>query len=593
MVNPHQDRLSEMARRKLAYLEKLQKEAVLEKQNLTVLAKVKSRLTFPSTESGNNKNIYNTDKNEMERRKQSYLEMLKKEAEVEQLNQPLVEYLRSQNNKKTFPDAINLFSNITAVDVIQKNNANQEINKEREKENAFNNLKTVINPAFARNLRDQLQALDDANKTGLITLLNSYWKEIREEIIKRFRGGGAQPDIVYQFIVGYLENLVDKFQPKIVKIQAPDDIAFSNSVIIQDPTNAQQIQPLESLVSKTLFPTEPTPSYPLSLDKYVKSHIKQDQIRDFTMYVFGINTQTEYSDEFERYMANERPTEISTQTNGNMALFFVYIMEQGVPLENNGLLDKTKFDGYVRLIRSTAKNALANLSKKQSASSSSSSTAAPPPEPIQQSSVSNNPPSTTPPLVVSSSDPNDRNNQGVGGNGLAKLKKQSKKKKNGNKKKKLKYVIKGKGAKTTKTKVKPFYVDMDNLNRNILSVKYKTSRKYKINPMVISDGEKLMINEIITYQKFNDQIFEKLSNEEKRRIESLIHELKMDHELVGYDPFAVTKDLYNQLQVIRGQIEAGNNHPSLKAMVKKIISELYALNRLTKTQANQILMELV
>jgi hypothetical protein len=157
----------------------------------------------------------------------------------------------------------------------------------------------------------------------------------------------------------------------------------------------------------------------------------------------------------------------------------------------------------------------------------------------------------------------------------------------------LKYLIKGKGgAKPTSTKLKPFYVDVDNLNRNILSVKYRTSRKYKINPMVISDGEKVMINEIITHQKFNDQIYAKLSNEEKRRIELLIHELKMDNDLAGYDAFASTKDLYNQLQVIRGQIVAGNNHPSLKAMAKKIISELYALRRLTKTQANQILMEL-
>ena len=111
--------------------------------------------------------------------------------------------------------------------------------------------------------------------------------------------------------------------------------------------------------------------------------------------------------------------------------------------------------------------------------------------------------------------------------------------------------------------------------------------------MVISDGEKHMINQLITYKQFNDQIYSTLSSEEKRRIEMLIHELKMDNELQGYDKFASTKELYDQLQIIRGQIEAGNNNPSLKTMARKIISELYALKRITKTQANQVLMELM
>jgi hypothetical protein len=569
MVKPN-DRLSEIARRRQTYLEQLHQEANLVNRNKTDL--VKSMSQFPSTQSKTNK----TDEGDViERRRKAYLDLVQQEANVERKNKALADYLKSKNQKKQYPDALNMFSNTEAIDVIQKNSEDAVSDYANEKETAFNHLKTVMNATFARNLRDQLVASDEDpnNNTGVkyIFLLNSYWNDIREEVVKRFRGGGAKPDVVFQFIVAYIDNLITKFQPKTLNIQAPQ-LSFSDTIQSVDEAPQQQPQAIGSLADQL----QPKAFVPPSLTQLRPQIVKQ-QIIDFITYGYFENSVSRYKAEFKEYV-NLFGGRSTKETIDTLSLFFAELYNTNGEPANSGNIPSQIYNGLIRQIeqkvtQATNKTAV-RQQKAQAMQRISDANADLSGEFWERLDDSGQQQPPTPPPT---------------GNGLKKTKKPAKKQP----KKKLKYLIKGKGGtKTASTKLKPFYVDVDNLNRNILSVKYRTSRKYKINPMVISDGEKVMINEIITHQKFNDQIYAKLSNEEKRRIELLIHELKMDNDLAGYDAFASTKDLYNQLQVIRGQIEAGNNHPSLKAMSKKIISELYALRRLTKTQANQILMEL-
>lgn len=602
--------LSEIARRKRAFLEKVQAEAKMEKENLAILEKIKTKQYSPTSMTASNKakaNVQDTSKNEILRRKQAYLDTVQKEEDFERRNQPLVEYLKAKNQRQLFPEAINLYSTSTAVDVVKKNNENSQVDGEKEKELAFTNLKTVMNGAYARNLRDQLQELDDANTypLKLIILLNSYWSEIREEVVKRFRAGGANPDVVYNFIVGYMENnIINKFASK-APIKADPTIIFKPSVVEEDTTPQPQPVEVDSLNKNFSYPADPvSPADPLSpvdpeaipesLTMFNKKYITAKIIVDFVRYSMFENDPIGYTNEFDKFEPSKN------QTRDNVCRFF-YELSQNRNPENVGNMDPNLFEeiqnaiiklGYQAWMKHKASLRAPTPplpAPSPPVASSSSASSAAPPTTTTSSSTANSRASS--PNLFSSVTSSRASSPLTTGNGL---KKNSKKKTTNNKKKKLRYIIKGRGlAKAKKEKEKPFYVDMDGLNRNVLSVKYRTSRKYKINPMVISDGEKHMINQLITYKQFNNQIYSTLSSEEKRRVEMLIHELKMDNELEGYDKFASTKELYDQLQIIRGQIEAGNNNPNLKIMARKIISELYALKRITKTQANQILMELM
>ena len=582
------DKLSELAKRKKAFLEKVQAEARMEKENLAILAKIKSKQYSPASMTASNKakaNIQDTSKNEILRRKQAYLDTVQREAEYEQRNQPLVEYLKAKNQRQLFPEAVNLYSKTTAVDVIQKNSENSQVDAQKENELAFTNLKTVMNGAYARNLRDQLQDLDDKGKysLNLIVLLNSYWNEIREEIVKRFRAGGANPDVVYNFIVGYMENnIINKFTPS-EKIQADPNITFKPSVVELDTTPQTQPAQVDSLNKSFSYPDDKT--IPDSLTNFSKKYITAKLIIDFVRYSMFKNSNREFTTEFNAFELSQN------QTRDNVSKFFYELFQnQNREPENIGNMDPILFEEIQNAILKLGHQAMMKFKAPPKRAPTPLPIGPPPPTlppatPAPVAPSSPNPSSS----ATASSSPKPINPFATTGNGLKKNKK-----KTNNKRKKLRYIIKGKGlAKAKKEKEMPFYVDVDGLNRNVLSVKYRTSRKYKINPMVISDGEKHMINQIITYKQFNDQIYSSLSSEEKRRIEMLIHELKLDNELQGYDKFASTKELYDQLQIIRGQIEAGNNNPTLKIMARKIISELYALKRITKTQANQILMELM
>ena len=621
-MKPESNRLSEIERRRRAYLEQIQDEINVVKRNKADL--VKSQTSFYGAVSSG-RNSRTNEGNVIERQRQAYLDLVEQETRMERRNKKLADYLKSKNQQKQFPDALNLNSNIDAVDVIQANTEDAEYDKARESELAFNNLKSVMNPAYARDLRDQLQARDDAltNPTDdkFIFMLNAYWTDIKTQILKRFRVGSAKPEIIYKFIIGYIEHIIRKFEPS----SAMTPVAISFATNTQAPAPTQQPQP-HVQQPQTVLPAPYVTPIPQSL-LTLKLTINRDQIQDFIVYAFYDGNKVNFVNDYSNfYVNNINPTARKVKYTADDLLWYIdYLISIGQPMVNNGNMDLKNFQFFIDKINDRIRRV--KLKHRPIAVSSSTPTAsAAPPTPIAPPTPPFGPPTPVAPLIPATpatpapaktaapatptvtwaqvartppqagvqatttpqtKAPSKPKRKPSTGNGLKSSKPQ---------KKKLKYIIKGNGSAKTSSSpkpAKPFFVDIDNLNRNVLSVRYRSSRKYKINPMVISDGEKVMINEIITHQRFNHTVYERLSNEEKRRVELLIHELKMDNELDGYDPFAATKDLYNQLQVIRGQIEAGNNNPALTAMAKKIIPELYALKRLTKTQANQILMELL
>ena len=165
---------------------------------------------------------------------------------------------------------------------------------------------------------------------------------------------------------------------------------------------------------------------------------------------------------------------------------------------------------------------------------------------------------------------------------------------------KRKYVIRGRGpspespitsvGNSGKLAGKAYYVDSDALNRGTLSVRYYSSRNYKIHPVKVSDAEKSMIADYLIHGRFNKHLHGRLSDTEKRRFAQFMHTLGVT-QIEGVDLLETQRDLYDQLDVLRGQLAAGNNSTRIVPMIRKVVAELYSLGYVSKMQANSLLIE--
>jgi hypothetical protein len=133
------------------------------------------------------------------------------------------------------------------------------------------------------------------------------------------------------------------------------------------------------------------------------------------------------------------------------------------------------------------------------------------------------------------------------------------------------------------------YLDLKNLKKNILSVKYHSSNKYKISPTHVSDNVRIVIMEIVMRNTINPDVFEALSKSDIRLVENFIVVFDNEAEVKGFDQYNSLRELYQQFEVLKGQISIGNNNPVLKKQLKLVVIELMDLGRIPKNQGKNIL----
>jgi hypothetical protein len=138
-------------------------------------------------------------------------------------------------------------------------------------------------------------------------------------------------------------------------------------------------------------------------------------------------------------------------------------------------------------------------------------------------------------------------------------------------------------------------VSMPKLSDGILRVLYASNgiNVAGIKSTHISEDFKDLIMTIIDTEKFNPRLFERLPNSEKPLFKKLIDVSKLKHKLGAGN--LVDENERQQLQrweLVRGELESGNDNISLKKEAKKLISYFMKSGRLSKSEAYDLLIQL-
>ena len=109
----------------------------------------------------------------------------------------------------------------------------------------------------------------------------------------------------------------------------------------------------------------------------------------------------------------------------------------------------------------------------------------------------------------------------------------------------------------------------------------------------ISEDFKDLIMAIMDTEKFNPRLFERLPNSEKPLFKKLIDVAKLKHKL-GANNLVDENEKQNmqRWELVRGELESGNDNISLKKEAKKLISYFMKSGRLSKSEAYDLLIQL-
>lgn len=122
-------------------------------------------------------------------------------------------------------------------------------------------------------------------------------------------------------------------------------------------------------------------------------------------------------------------------------------------------------------------------------------------------------------------------------------------------------------------------VDLKKLDQNTLCVRYKNnSHGYKVKPIRISDNCKKVILQLAMNEYLHEDLFDTLVPKEKRLVEHYVQQMKIPIKLSKEN----LNDLTERFEVLKGQIQSGNNNPKLKEMLMDITCELYYFGYINK-----------
>jgi regulator of replication initiation timing len=156
----------------------------------------------------------------------------------------------------------------------------------------------------------------------------------------------------------------------------------------------------------------------------------------------------------------------------------------------------------------------------------------------------------------------------------------------------------GISAKTDEPEYREFgrlIVSMPKLSDGILRVLYASNgiNIAGIKSTHISEDFKDLIMTIIDTGKFNARLFDRLPNSEKPLFKKLIDVAKLKHKLGAGN--LVDENEKQQLQrweLVRGELESGNDNISLKKEAKKLITYFMKSGRLSKSEAYDLLIQM-
>jgi hypothetical protein len=134
------------------------------------------------------------------------------------------------------------------------------------------------------------------------------------------------------------------------------------------------------------------------------------------------------------------------------------------------------------------------------------------------------------------------------------------------------------------------FIDLKKLKENILTIKYCKTGTYipNVKSQHISNDTKEVINDLLN-QKFDNRLFDKLAETDKRLIKRVIKAFSLNIDLND-----TSIDEYRkQYDILLGQFRSGNNSPLIKNKLKEYIIDSNESGLLTRREMWNLLHELV
>ena len=145
----------------------------------------------------------------------------------------------------------------------------------------------------------------------------------------------------------------------------------------------------------------------------------------------------------------------------------------------------------------------------------------------------------------------------------------------------------GKGL--TQTNIHPkLFVDLEHLKSNKLTIKYKSTGKISWSVQIPSPELKQVITDLIL-GRYDEKRYKKLSKEDKEYVDVFIAKSKLKFEPIENEE----QNLKNKFDVLVGELSAGNDNPTIRAMMIAVIERLFTLKKITKNKYLQMKDELV
>jgi hypothetical protein len=137
-----------------------------------------------------------------------------------------------------------------------------------------------------------------------------------------------------------------------------------------------------------------------------------------------------------------------------------------------------------------------------------------------------------------------------------------------------------------------YYVDMKKLKSNILSVKYAKTDAHiptlKVTP--ITDGVKDLLTKILNEDQYDDSMYKKLKDTEKRLVKRFLKATKLDEQIdLGKDE---DETFQTQFQILLGEFNSGNDSPVVKKSLKKFVLEGMQSNQIPRSHGMMLLYQL-
>jgi len=137
-----------------------------------------------------------------------------------------------------------------------------------------------------------------------------------------------------------------------------------------------------------------------------------------------------------------------------------------------------------------------------------------------------------------------------------------------------------------------YYVDMKKLKSNILSVKYAKTDAHiptlKVTP--ITDPVKDLLTKILNEDQYDDSMYKKLKDTEKRLVKRFLKATKLDEQIdLGKDE---DETFQTQFQILLGEFNSGNDSPVVKKSLKKFVLEGMQSNQIPRHHGMMLLYQL-